>query len=534
MRILGIEFGSWSLKATEIETRFRKVDILDFHEVRLPLEISDPTQTYKSAVSELMNRLPSVPEKIVVSLPAAQTALRFLPIPIKQRKKVEKMFRFELEDNVPFNLDNAIVEHFYMSKGDGSVIFAAIAPNHHVKSHVEWLSSVGIDPDWLTFEGMGLINLYLAQAAQPKKAPPKHDGPVLLLDIGHHKTNLSIYEENRLELFRSISWGGAEITQAIARGLSVNREEAEKHKIKNLRLDVPVEEANDELKEMILSTSQSFTPFLADLNHSLVSFRTLYGKKIDNVLLTGGTSNVRGIKGFLERSLGTSVDTFHPFEGFSVKETGLSADESRFGETLGRALVFTRKFPILFNFRQQSQSKGSSVAELSQFLSSPSAIKGLAYAGVLALGLFVHVHLATFLNHSKIEKIESLVNRTFMQTFPGTPAKVAKNLIQDTDALKKFIENKNRELEQKYKVLKDEKPPKLNFVLAISNAFPKSLSVDVNKLNIEENSFSVEGVLYQGDINQAVDLIKKNKLFNGVTVSNKDNRFTISGNITGT
>ena len=105
MRILGIEFGTWSLKAVEMESRFRRLDVLDFHEIRLPLEILDPTATYRKAVAQLMTRLPSPPEKIVTSLPPAQTALRFLPIPLKQRKKVEKLFRFELEDTVPFKLE---------------------------------------------------------------------------------------------------------------------------------------------------------------------------------------------------------------------------------------------------------------------------------------------------------------------------------------------------------------------------------------------------------------------------------------------
>src|SRR5688500_15751248 len=105
MRILGVEFGSWSLKAVEMESRFRRVDILDFHEVRLPLQTNDATETYRQAIAQLMARLPSHPEKIVTSLPPAQTALRFLSMPIKGRKEVEKSFRFELEDNVPFKLD---------------------------------------------------------------------------------------------------------------------------------------------------------------------------------------------------------------------------------------------------------------------------------------------------------------------------------------------------------------------------------------------------------------------------------------------
>lgn len=173
MRTLGIEFGSWSLKAVEIETRFRRAEVLDFHEVRLPLEMTDPEQAYKEAVAKLMDRLPHHPEKIVTSLPMSQTGLRFFHLPIKQTKKVEQMYRFELEDNVPFKLDNAIVEHHITKTKDGSLVAAAIAPKVHIQTHLDWLAAVGVDPDWLTFEGMGVTNLYLRSLAIGGKRSPR-------------------------------------------------------------------------------------------------------------------------------------------------------------------------------------------------------------------------------------------------------------------------------------------------------------------------------------------------------------------------
>ena len=47
MRILAIELGSWSVKAVEIESRFRRFEVLDFHEVKLPLKMTEPTEIYK-------------------------------------------------------------------------------------------------------------------------------------------------------------------------------------------------------------------------------------------------------------------------------------------------------------------------------------------------------------------------------------------------------------------------------------------------------------------------------------------------------
>ncbi|MFM8313500.1 MAG: hypothetical protein ACKOA8_04380, partial [Deltaproteobacteria bacterium] len=70
MRILSLELGSWSVKAVEIESRFRRFEILDLHEVKLPLRIDDPATIYKEALTEILAKVPSHPEKIVASLPA--------------------------------------------------------------------------------------------------------------------------------------------------------------------------------------------------------------------------------------------------------------------------------------------------------------------------------------------------------------------------------------------------------------------------------------------------------------------------------
>jgi len=50
MRILAIELGGRSIKAVEIESRFRRFDVLDFHEVKLPLKITNSTALYKEGI----------------------------------------------------------------------------------------------------------------------------------------------------------------------------------------------------------------------------------------------------------------------------------------------------------------------------------------------------------------------------------------------------------------------------------------------------------------------------------------------------
>lgn len=531
MRILGIEFGAWSLKAVEMESRFRRLDLLELHEIRLPLEIGDPVSIYKQAVERLLARLPAHPEKTVTSLPPAQTALRFIQLPVKSRKKVEQMFRFELEDNIPFKLDDCVIEHLATRTKEGSVVFVAIAPKSHVQTHLNWLKEVGIDPDWLTFEGMGVVNLYLS--TQKTKEDREVPGPCLLMDIGHLKTNVAILGENRLELYRSLAWGGLSITQSIASALNLNLDQAEEKKMKGLNLNADIEKLSEREGILVEAASYSFVPFIADVQHCLVTYRSLYHREAESILITGGTSNLTGLAEFISKSFGIPTDFFRPFTATSFKREIDPAQDLRFGEALGRAMVFARKSALLFNFRKEELSKETSLKEVTTLLRNPSIIALSKYAGVLILILFIHVGISKRLGEKEANAAMSELKRVYQDTFRALPAKLRATPPRDPADLKKLIEQKNKELEQKLKTLARGKTPYLAYIRSISDSFPGNIRVDVNILNLDDRSFTIEGVLYEGELKATTELLRKNPYFNNVTLNQEGQRFTYRGEIRG-
>ncbi|MCB0405712.1 MAG: pilus assembly protein PilM [Bdellovibrionales bacterium] len=536
MRTLGIEFGSWSLKAVEIETRFRRAEVLDFHEVRLPLEMTDPEQCFKEAVAKLMGRLPHHPEKVVTSLPMSQTGLRFFHLPIKQTKKVEQMYRFELEDNVPFKLENAIVEHHITKTKDGSLVAAAIAPKVHIQTHLEWLAAVGVDPDWLTFEGMGVTNLYLRSLAGSgkKKAAETDDSHcVLLLDIGHLKTGVAVLNEDRLEFYRSIPWGGAHISHAIANSLGVTMEEGERRKQQDLNLELSPDTLSGDLQTMAHAAHQSFVPFFTDIQHTLVAFRAQSGRNVDKVLLTGGTSVLSGLTTMLSHRFKKPVEPFTALEKESQGHNLPPTTLARFGEAFGRATVFERKAALLFNFRKGDMAKKTSLTEVSTVLKDPNVVRLLRFAGALALILFLHVTIASNLAKEEAAAADKELGKVFSQTFRNIPKKLRLSLTQSPQALRNYIKQRNKEFDQKLKMFSAERTPMIEIVNAVSQAFPKTVQVDVNTLTLDDRSFVVEGVLHGGELAMVTENLKKIPAFKNVSLNQEGKRFTYRGEIEG-
>lgn len=531
MRILGVDIGSWSIKAVEMEGRFRRYEILDLHEVRLPLQILDPTKAYQEAIKQLLARLPTHPEKIASSLLPAHSVIRFLPLPIKQLRKVEQSFRFELEDALPFKWEDSLVQHSIYKTPTGSLVAAGVALNKHIQTHIDWLKNIGLDPDWLTFDGMGILNVFLAyRAAQPPANPAQ---PVMLLDIGHHKTNLAVVEGNRIQFFRSIPWGGAAINHAISTGLGTSLEEAESLKIEKLDLKANVESASPAEQELMASALSSFSSFFADINQCLIAYRTQYGNQPELLVLCGGTSRLKGLPDFLEKKLGIASEVFSPMQGYKIKRAEEMPDPGRFGEALGRALVFNRKAALLFNFRSAEYSKTTSLDQIGKIVSNPFIRGGLGYAATIAALLFLHVNVVTPFTSKEAKVAVDEVRKEFGRTFPTVDTKTRNSLIANPRDLEKFITQKKKELQQKHQLLSRSGPSMLALIKTVSEVFPPDVKVDVNTLQIDDRSLLLEGVLYSGDLAKVTEGLNKGATFKSVALTKEGSKFTYKGEVVG-
>lgn len=509
MKILSVELGSWSLKAVELEVRFRKLEVVGLHEIPLPLESSDTVVIYTNAYKQLASKLSGEPDKIVTSLPPAQTAIRFLSLPIKQRKKVEQMYRFELEDSIPFRLDDAIIEHYTSKTSEGHSVFAAIAPKRYVQSHIEWLKGIGLDPDWLTFEGMGGVNLCMAYNGESSDEDTSSTGPIALLDIGHLKTTITVIFQNRVELFRSIGWGGAFITQSLSLTGSLSVEEAERFKRQDLNLDADPSSLSPQDREAQQTVVQSFINFLADVNHTFVSYKSQTGSNVSSIRLLGGTSLIAGINPFLEKSLGLPVKSFQLSSALRLPDPVKKDTLQRFIEPIGRAMAVTRKVPVLFNFRQGDLSKETSLASTAAFLKNPSILKLLGYSFGCAVLLGIYFNIASFLAAREEKSATQELNKVFQDTFRSVQPKERLKYTSDSDQLEKFLKSKTNELNQKLKLLAKGRVTAISMIRQVSDAFPAEQKVDVNKMSFDDQSFQLEGVLYNGGFDIITEKLNK-------------------------
>lgn len=159
MKIVGIKIEKGTLSVSIVEKGMRQAELKDsFHrEYTSDAELAD-------ILREVSRDWTGA--RIVSSISGAQFSQRTLVLPFGDRKRVEKALPFELEENVPFSLDEVELDHIVLERPAGehdkkkeTTVLGMMLPKTILRQHLNMLSASGIDPHVVlpTYVGLSLI-----------------------------------------------------------------------------------------------------------------------------------------------------------------------------------------------------------------------------------------------------------------------------------------------------------------------------------------------------------------------------------------
>ena len=188
----------------------------------------------------------------------------------------------------------------------------------------------------------------------------------ICIDLGSASTSLSLFENNKLVFCDSINVGSKNITNDIARGISTNLDSAERLKTlygsvlstpsdENEFIEVPLISSDEnQFKQINRSTINSIIKPRVEETLELVWQKlkqyNFHKKRIKNVILTGGGSQLEGISEYAEIIFDSNVRLGKPmgFLGLNQKYSG-----PQFSQTLGT--IFFQKSEYEIDFIKKSQ-----------------------------------------------------------------------------------------------------------------------------------------------------------------------------------
>ncbi len=358
-KILTLNIGASAVALAEYEVGGRQAKLLKYGTASLaaPLDSGNAETILTPALLEIVREKGIRPGRVAVSVSGQMAFPRIAAIPMAGGggDRFEQQVRYEVEQNIPFPIDEMICDRQILGDteaGDKSVLIVA-AKIEQVESITDALVAAGFTPEIVGVAPFAITNVLMAET-------PGDESCKVLLDIGAKTTSLVIVEGEKL-YNRSIPVAGNAITKEIAQALGCSLDQAEEIKRESAYVSMGgVTEDEDETLDRISKVCRAvLTRLHAEISRSINFYRSQQnGSAPTRLYLTGGTSLLPQLAEFFQDSLGIEVDYLNPFAaiavGSGIDAEALEADGAVLSATAGLALQAGGKAALNLNLMPPS------------------------------------------------------------------------------------------------------------------------------------------------------------------------------------
>jgi len=399
--IVGLDVGSYAVKAVELRQTLRDLEVAQLREVRLGG--AGPTLAERLAELASTHRLPT--QNVVCALPGDRVSSRRIEFPFRDRRRIAQALPFEVESQVPFHLEDIVIDWAEVaSDRSHSELVATVSPRKEVALLLNLLRQAELEPRVIEAEGLVLGNL-VGLFELP--------GRRLLLDLGHRKTTACLVLEGKPVAARSFPVAGRALTEALMKDLGVEIDEAER-----------VKHEEGILADAVASRAPSAMATLDRLAREVVrclgSVEPQLGGKaaehLDGIVLMGGTARLHRLDAYLTERTGIETGPLELPHGPVAASLVAGGDPLVFGPAAALALRGTTRATTHMNFRKHELAYKVDLRQIGRELRWTVVLAGLALVLLAASAVF---SLRT--ESQRADALEAQAARIYTEAFPGQP-----------------------------------------------------------------------------------------------------------------
>ncbi len=500
MKSIGIDIGAYSIKVAEVVTSGKNVSIKSLAE--FPLN-SEPNADNQIAILETLRNIaaqhdPTTAFVFAIGQDKVTTRQRFFPF--SERKKIVKSLPFELEEEIPFDINNAIFDaKFVRQLGSITEIIACATPKTRVESLLQVAHDAGIEPQIISMESAAHANTVegwysdipkekgndIPEVAEETQTKPAPDEATLLVDIGHRKTIITVFRRGRMMATRTISWGGKNLIDAVSKKYGVLYQEGLRETQAKAFILINPDGATRDQIVFSDTISESFNEMLRELKLTLMEITTDYNVYFTSMQLTGGASRVRNLNAYFTQVLELPCNYFDPFgvfPGVGFDKTQVIMSGSTVAVGLAVEGIKRAKNPAV-NFRKNEFALHSASWDL--FLEKWLHAGKIAAAGLAAF--FIYAIVIDYVSLDLADKSEVALKKVAGEV-------LSKKNVRTTE-VESYIREQKRQIENQQKLAGlMGMNSSLDIIKKLSVALPAK-ALDIIHLDIDKHNLSIEGTL---------------------------------------
>jgi type IV pilus assembly protein PilM len=479
MRVIGIDLGSTSVKAVELESSFGRYEIREYYEQRIE---QNPDGTGPQiALAKLVQGLPKLPDRFVTALKTGQTTFRNLKLPTRDRKAIQAAVGFELDDELPFAIEDAVYDYVTLSQDkQGTQIHVAVTLQKNAQELLASWQASGIDPDIVTSESVSyraLLNRIVSAENQQL--------PIMIARIGHTRTVVYVQHRGMPVLAREIAWGGRELTQTLSARFGVPLDQAEQTKLDH-GFVIPPSQRREATQEQIEFSDALLAPIqklVWNLRQAKITAKNITNEHLSQIYLTGGTSIMPGLSQVIEETVQVPVVPLQALTSIATG-AGVTYSESADATFLNAAALAISQVGqdkgTIVNFRKGELAKRGGSSEFNIGNLRRPLMHFAAVMVCLLVSLVVQSYSYKQQLVTKNKDLERAVRGFFGQVSEGT----VRTYLSSLSELKKRVNAQLAKQRQLAKLMEPNPRSPLDLIKKMSTSVPKDVVVDLIQTQI--------------------------------------------------
>jgi len=340
-KFIGIDFGTSSIKVVELSYKNQRVYLDNYGIVDLNLEMQDRTQLIKNqsfeqklniALKKLLENMKITSGSAYISLPAFSGLITLIDLPEMKEDELGKAMQFEAHKYIPTSLDEVAMSWETVKHQEGSSlagsrgmlkVLLVAAPKREIERYDRLIGGTGLEVSAIELETFPIARALVGDETKT----------MLIIDIGARSTNMILVSDGTIHVNRTIDGGGSDVTSAISDSMSISKVRAESFK---------------KGEKDILNSTQTpiIMPVLELITNEAKRIIDAYTEKnkgavVSQIVLSGGTSKMKGMVEYFTKSLSHVVVAGNPWKDIVIDpkvEPIIKSIGSSFSVSVGLAL----------------------------------------------------------------------------------------------------------------------------------------------------------------------------------------------------
>jgi len=347
-RFLGIDIGTSAIKIVELSRWRERIKLENYGEILSKVLYQKPFRTFEKSTLLLSNKdiarsIKAVmmeaqikTRKCIFSIPDFSSFFTNFELPPMTKEELSQAVTFEAKRHIPLPLGEVTID-WEVLKGEINKkktklkILLVAVPNEVIYQYRGIAQLSQLELFALEAEVFGLLRSLI---------PEDEKRIIGLIDIGARSTTCSIIEKGVLVKSHSFDVGGNQLTEQIAKSLSIDYKTAENLKAKYGLLSglEPGLGAEKNIRQVILPLIDLI---LKEIEKIAKNFYQIEGKEIQKFIIAGGTALLPGLKEYFEDCFKKEIEIANPFSKIfypPILEETLKKMGPSYAITVGMAL----------------------------------------------------------------------------------------------------------------------------------------------------------------------------------------------------